>query len=112
MEQDKTLTLYKFTNHPDSQYLDDLLAIFYRGVDANTVGVMAAFNVETEEEELILVGIQLDQDNKPECFPLAKVLKHEDVLNYLAPDGKGGYFDMTNPEEVAASKENMVAAPR
>jgi hypothetical protein len=112
MAEGRTLTLYKFTNHPDSQYLDDLLAIFYRGVDANTVGVMSAFNTQTEEEELILVGIQLDKDNKPECFPLAKVLTHEDVLDYLAPDGKGGYFDMTNPEEVEASKENMKAAPR
>lgn len=108
---EKAPVLYKFSNHPDSRYLDDILAIFYRGVNDNTVGIMSAFNTDTEEEELILVGIQLDEDNKPECFPLAKILTHVDVLDYFAPDGKGGFYDMTNPSEVQEAKENMVAAP-
>lgn len=107
----KTLTLYKFTNQSNSQYLDQILEIFYRGVDSNTIGVMTAYNTKTEKEEVLLVGIQLDADNKPECFPLAKVLRNEEVLDYLAPNGKGGYYDMTNPEDVAEAKKDIVAAP-
>lgn len=72
---------------------------------------MEAYNTETEEEEMLLVGVQLDDDNKPECFPLAKILKQNDMLNYLAPNGKGGYYDMTNEAEVEEVKKNMRAAP-
>jgi len=107
----KTLTLYKFTNQSNSQYLEQLLEIFYRGVSANTIGVMTAYNTKTEEEEVLLVGVQLDADNIPECFPLAKVLRSDEILDYLAPNGKGGYYDMTNPEDVAEAKKDLVAAP-
>ncbi len=99
--------LYKFTNHEDSPHLDSLLAMFYQGAFDNQLGIMQAFNLTTDEEYLILVGVAADENGKPVCFPVAKVLSAEDVPNYLAPDGKGGWFDPRNPVEAAEAREGM-----
>lgn len=99
--------LYKFTNKEESQYLDSLLAMFYQGAYDNQLGIMEAFNIETEQEELILVGVAADDDGKPVCFPLAKVLASEDVKNYLSPNGKGGWFDERDPTAAAEAREGM-----
>lgn len=99
--------LYKFTNQEDSAYMDSVLAMFYQGIYSNTVGIMTAFNVEKQEEELILVGVQFDSDGKAECFPIAKCFSAEDTRVYLSPDGLGGYYDPNDPYEVAEAKENM-----
>lgn len=99
--------LYKFTNAESSPNLDDILAMFYRGCYNNIVGIMEAFNLETEEVETILVGVELDENSKPICFPLCKVLRAEDVTKYLSPNGKGGYFDMLNQAESEAAREEM-----
>ena len=99
--------LYKFTNAGESPYLDSLLAMFYQGAFDNTIGIMDSFNLETEEVETILVGVQADENGKPVCFPLAKLLKAEEVPQYLSPDGKGGYFDPMDQEASEAARENM-----
>ena len=99
--------LYKFTNQEESSQLDNILAMFYQGIYGNTVGIMTAFNLEKGEEELVLVGVSLDEEGKADCYPIAKVLTAEEVSNYLAPNGKGGYYDPRNPSEVAEAKENM-----
>ncbi len=99
--------LYKFTNQAESGELDNLLAMFYQGVMHNDVGIMTAWNIEKGEEELILVGVSLDEDGKADCFPIAKCLTAQDVNNYLAPNGKGDYYDPRNPSEVAEAKEGM-----
>lgn len=99
--------LYKFTNHAVSPDLDDILAMFYKGVYANTVGIMQAMNIDSGEEELLLVGIVLDANNKPDCYPIAKCLRSEDVMRYLAPNGKGGFYDPLDPTELADAKDNM-----
>lgn len=99
--------LYKFTNHEQSSHLDDLLAMFYQGTYGNSLGIMTAFNLETGVEDIVLVGVVLDEDGKADCYPVAKVLSAEDVANYLAPDGVGGYYDPRNPTETAEAKENM-----
>jgi hypothetical protein len=99
--------LYKFTNQEHSEYLDNLLAMFYEGTYGNTLGIMTAFNLEEGKEDVVLVGVVFDAEGKAECFPIAKVLSAEDVVKYLAPDGKGGYYDPRNPTEVAAAKESM-----
>lgn len=103
----KSPILYKFTNREESIYLDNLLAMFYEGVYENTLGIMEAWNVKTDNVELILVGVAVDENNKPVCYPIAKVLRAEDVTDFLSPDGKGGYFDLANPSESAAARENM-----
>lgn len=99
--------LYKFTNQEESSYLDSLLVMFYQGVYDNQLGIMQAFNIQTEGEELILVGVAADENGKPVCFPIAKVLAAEDVQNYLSPNGKGGWFDERNPAEAAEARESM-----
>lgn len=99
--------LYKFTNQAHSPELDDILAMFYIGVGGNTLGIMQAFNLVEEREELILVGVQLDEEGKADCYPLAKVLRAEDVRNYLAPNGKGGFYDPMDPTDSAIAKEDM-----
>ena len=99
--------LYKFTNHKESAALDNLLATFYVGVMNNTLGIMHAHNVETGEEDIILIGIELDADGKPDCYPIAKCFSAEEARLYLAPDGKGGYYDPRDPSETADAKENM-----
>lgn len=99
--------LYKFTNQAESSSLDDLLAMFYQGTYGNTLGIMTAFNLKTSEEEVILVGVVLDENGKADCYPVAKVLSAEDVANYLAPDGKDGYYDLRDPVAVDDAKEGM-----
>lgn len=99
--------LFKFTNKEESPYLDSLLAMFYEGAFTNTIGIMEAHCLKTEQEEMILVGVALDADGKAECYPLAKLLRAEDVRDYLSPDGKGGFYDPLNPVEVANAKEDM-----
>lgn len=99
--------LYKFTNAEQSPQLDNILAMFYNGVYDNRIGIMEAFNLETETEETLLVGVELDENSKPICFPLCKVLRAEDVTKYLSPNGKGGYFDMLNQVESEAAREDM-----
>jgi hypothetical protein len=84
--------LYKFTNKAESPHLDDLLAMFYQGVLGNTVGIMEALNTITEEIEIVLVGVQLDENNNPHCYPICKLLKAEDIPAYKSPDGKGGWI--------------------
>jgi hypothetical protein len=99
--------LYKFTNHKESAALDNLLATFYVGVMGNSLGIMHAHNIETGEEEIILVGIELDADGKPDCYPLARCLDAETARLFLAPDGKGGFYDPRDPADTADAKENM-----
>lgn len=99
--------LYKFTNAEASPYLDSVLAMFYQGVYDNTIGIMEAYNIETEAEETILVGVELDENSKPICFPLCKVLRAEDVTKYLSPNGKGGFFDMLDQVESEAARAEM-----
>lgn len=100
--------LFKFTNKEESPWLDSVLAMFYDGVFRNRVGIMDAWNLETEQEETVLVGIELDENGKPDCFPLAKLMRAEDVKNFLSPDGKGGYYDQFDPRENEKVKEDML----
>lgn len=107
VEERKAPILYKFTNKPESHELDDLLAMFYLGVANNSLGIMESFNLESGETELILVGVELDADGKPDCYPLASCFSVERARNYLAPDGKGGWYDPRDPGETASAKENF-----
>lgn len=99
--------LYKFTNQAQAPELEALLAMFYTGAYENRLGIMQAKNVVSGEEELLLVGVALDPDGKTDCYPLARLLKAEEVAYYRSPDGKGGWFDPTCPEESCAAKQDM-----
>jgi hypothetical protein len=99
--------LYKFTNQTQAPELESLLAMFYTGAYENRLGIMQAKNLEADEEELLLVGVSIDANGKTDCYPLARLLKAEDVANYRSPDGKGGWFDPLDPEAAEAVKEEM-----
>lgn len=101
------MVLFKFSNKEESPFLDGLFMMFHHAAMSNKLGIMDAWNLKTEQEETILVGIELDADGKPDCYPIAKVLRAEDVGDYLAPNGQGGYFDPQNPSEVAEFKESV-----
>jgi hypothetical protein len=100
-------TLYKFTNKAEAPHLDNLLAMFYQGVYDNTIGIMDSWNLTTEQEEMILVGVEADENGKAVCFPLARLLRAEEVPNFLAPDGKGEYFDPYDPKAASEAREGM-----
>lgn len=85
------VTLYTFSNHSPAPELESLLAMFYKGAVDNQLGIMQALNSETNAEELLLVGVTVDNGNT-HCYPLCTLLKAEDVPRYKAPDGKGGWF--------------------
>lgn len=104
----KAPILFKYTNKSDSPYLDSLLMMFYQGCADNRVGIMEAHNLETSEVEMILVGVELGEDGKTDCYPLARMLRAEEVGNFLAPDGKGGFYDPADPVEREAARENQI----
>lgn len=103
----KEVTLFKFSNRPTSPYLDSLLAMFYSAASNNQIGIMEGWDLNTNKESLILVGIEMDENGKPDCYPIAKCLSAEEVSNFLAPDGQGGYFDPSNPTELAEYKDRL-----
>lgn len=88
------LIAYMFTNHAEqAPMLQQLLDMFYRGTYSNTIGVMSAKNSLTNKEELLIVGIDHEEDGNTSTYPLAKVLTPDEVAKYVGPDGKGGWLD-------------------
>lgn len=100
--------LYKFTNQKQAPELEALLAMFYTGAYENRLGIMQAKNITSGQEELVLVGVSLDAEGKTDCYPLARLLKAEEVVDYRSPDGKGGWYDPLNEQEVTAVKADML----
>jgi hypothetical protein len=90
-EEQAPITLYTFANHNPAPELESLLAMFYKGAVDNRLGIMQAKNTVTDEEQLLLVGVTVEEGNT-QCYPLCVLLKAEDVPNYRAPDGNGGWF--------------------
>lgn len=99
--------LYKFTNAGESPWLDSLLAMFYKGAADNTIGIMDGWNVKTQEPELVLVGVQVDADGKCDLWPLATVIPAEKTSHFLAPNGKGDFYDPRNHAETQLVKDSM-----
>lgn len=88
-EQEITLTV--FSNTPADEAAYQVLQMFYKGAVVNNIGLMRAYNVETDQEELLLVGMEVTEEKGIDAYPLAKILVKEDVSKYLSPDGKGGW---------------------
>lgn len=92
-EEETGLIAYMFTNHPEQgPMMQSLLDMLYRGVYANTLGLQSAYNKETGEEELLLVGVE-HVDSLTNTYPLARILSGHEAVNYVGPDGKGGWLD-------------------
>lgn len=85
----KDVMLNVYSNDPNPiKY--NMLEMFCRGALTGTIGLMDAWNQETSSVETILVGISME-DGKQVTYPLAVLIKPEESVKYLAPDGKGGY---------------------
>lgn len=99
--------IYKFTNRAESNDLDMLLKGFYQGAYSNAIGIMEAYNLDTESVDVLIVGVQLDENGKPDCYPLARALTTKEMHRYLSPDGEGRFYDSENAVENSAVKERM-----
>ena len=86
-----------FSNDKDNPTVFGLLDMFYDGAFTNTLGIMIAKNITTDEEEAVLVGL-VKQDGEIAAYPIAKVLNKEASTEYLPPDGEGGWIDHRNAE--------------
>lgn len=92
-EQDK-LVLHVFSNHKEKEHLDllkGLLKMVYSSAATGRLAAMQSLNEETQEEELIIVGVE-QNENGVNCYPLFAPIKAEDVPKYSAPTGDGGWI--------------------
>lgn len=81
--------LHVLSNDPQT-WKYDILQMLLEGVMNNLVGYMDAKNTVTGNTERLLVGLELAGD-KVNAYPLARLLEPDEIANYQAPDGKGGY---------------------
>lgn len=82
-----------FSNEPYNPVPYGLLDLFYRMVDENRVGIIESRDSETEEGVLVLCFVGDTGDGTTELYPVARLLKEEETVRYLAPTGDGGYYD-------------------
>jgi len=87
--EEKGLRPFIYMNDKTNPAPAFLLDAYYRNTFANRIGVMVAKNVETGQEELLLVGIELGEDGSEGAFPLARVLGPEAYDMYAIPTGEG-----------------------
>ena len=88
------LTLHVFSNHKDPDHLNVLkgvLRMVYSSAATGKLAVMQSLNEETQEEELVIVGVE-QSESGVNCYPLFAPIKAEDVTKYSAPDGNGGWI--------------------
>lgn len=101
-------TEYVFSNQqPHDPECQALLRMFVQGVMSNQVAIVRAYNNEIQDEEIILAGIAITEDGKPELYPICTVLKGEDVNKYFAPNGEGGFYDLANTKETRDAQAKM-----
>lgn len=92
------LIAYMFTNHREqAPMIQSLLDMFYKGAYNNTIGIMSALNKDTDNEELLIVGVTQLENGLTDTYPLARILSPLEVARYVGPDGKGGW--LTEDEE-------------
>lgn len=99
-ENTQKLTLHVFTNHKDTEHtnlLKGLLRMVYSSAATGKLAVMQSLNEETQQEELIIVGVE-QSESGVNCYPLFAPIKAEDVPKYSAPDGRGGWVKYNGAE--------------
>ena len=86
-----------FVNDKQNPWPRRLLDMMYQGVGEESLGVMVAKHADTGEEATLLVGIMREGSNIT-VHALARMLNAEEAVQYLAPDGEGGYIDHRKSE--------------
>lgn len=100
-ENEGKIALLTFTNNkaPENMgQLQGLLQMVIHTVFTGRLAIMQAKNSETGDEELILVGVDQNEQGVS-CYPLFTPIRAEDVAKYLAPDGQGGWLGEGTTEE-------------
>jgi hypothetical protein len=87
-----------FANDMSNPVLSGILNLFYSGVQSGTLGLMVAKNKNTGDETPVLVGIVENGGPDDGVYIVASVLGKEGSMDFLAPDGKGGYIGDTVDE--------------
>lgn len=88
------LVLHVFSNHKEDEHMNllkGLLKMVYSSAATGKLAVMQSLNEETQEEELVIVGVE-QSESGINCYPLFTPIKAEDVYKYSAPDGSGGWI--------------------
>ena len=82
-----------FTNDKSNPAPFGVLDMIYKGVFTNTLGVMTARHRGTGKEMLLLCGIA-----GTEVYPVAICIGADQAKEFSAPDGEGGWIDVTDKE--------------
>lgn len=94
-EEQNQIALLTFTNDKSPEnlgLLQGLLKMVIHTVYTGRLACMQSKNAETGEQELILVGVQQNEDGSIACYPLFTPIRAEDVAKYKAPNGQGGWL--------------------
>ncbi len=98
--------LHVLSNDPQT-WKYDLLQMLLEGALNNQLGYMDALNKTTGETHRLLVGLQVSDIGLIDAYPLARLLDAEEVENYIAPDGRGGW-DGNRPEYIGVPDDGLV----
>lgn len=96
------LVLHVFSNNKEAEHINllkGLLKMVYSSAATGKLAVMQSLNEETQQEELIIVGVE-QSESGINCYPLFAPIKAEDVPKFSAPDGQGGWVKHGVAEEV------------
>ena len=99
-ETNDKLVLHVFSNNKEKEHLDllkGLLKLVYSAAATGKLAVMQSLNEETQEEELVIVGVE-QSESGINCYPLFAPIKAEDVSKFSAPDGRGGWVKHNGAE--------------
>jgi hypothetical protein len=95
VENEVELVEYVFTNDHTNPYPQQILHLLYDSVFKNLVGIMQAKHRTTGDVHTLLVGLEKAEEGSINTYPLARILSLEEQNEYLAPDGKGGFPDVS-----------------
>lgn len=88
-----------FSNNPYNPVPYGLLDLFYKLVHENRVGIIDANDSETGEAALVLCFVGDKGDGDVELYPVASLLKEEEITRYRAPTGDGGFYEPADSAE-------------
>lgn len=71
--------------------LAEVLKMFYKGAVMSSIGLAEALNENTNQKEIVLVGVTKNPWGTDTLYPLALSLNAEDMSRYSFPDGNGNY---------------------
>lgn len=82
-----------FTNDKTNPHIRQQFHALMDAAFANVLGVMHAKDKDTGDIHTLLVMVESRGEEGVVTYPMAQLLKMEDMDRYLAPDGSGGYLD-------------------